>query len=118
MYRDESLSLEETIARLEAEVCELRALGSKQRERRLVVTAVVGLMIAIHAVIACVATKVQADRANRDLSKRLVDRTNDLVSCVQRFEERSRKVDACRAQLQACDCAGSPWVAAPDSTFE
>jgi hypothetical protein len=114
MYRDASLSLEETIARLEAEVCELRALGGKQRERRLVVTAVVGLMIAIHAIIACVATKVQADRSNRDLSRRLETRSSELGLCIDGLESRERKVDGCHAQLEACACPGGPWAAPSD----
>jgi hypothetical protein len=101
MYRDASLSFEETIARLEAEVRELRALGGKQRERRLVVTAVVSMMIAIHAVIGCLATRVQADRLQRDAFKRLEGRTSDFISCVHRLEARSGEVDACRARTQA-----------------
>jgi hypothetical protein len=102
MYRDASLSLEETIARLEAEVREMRALGGKRRERQLVVTAVVSMMIAIHAVIGCVATKVQADRLARDVSRRLETRTGDLVSCVRTVEARAQEVETCRSERDAC----------------
>ncbi|HZU85549.1 MAG TPA: hypothetical protein VE987_21615 [Polyangiaceae bacterium] len=106
MYRDASLSLEETIARLEAEVRELRALGGKQRERRLVVTAIVCMMIAIHAIIGCVATKVQADRFLHEASRQLGGRTSDLVACLHRLDARDSDLDACRSRVQ--DCAAAP----------
>jgi hypothetical protein len=109
MYRDPSLSLAETVARLEAELCELRALGGERRERRLVATTVVSMIIAIHAVIGCVATKVQADRLERNASRRLDGRASDLVSCVHLVSACSREVDACRTSCGALEQARQPW---------
>lgn len=102
MYRDAGLSLEDTIARLEAEIRELRAVGGKRRERKLVLTAVVSMMIAVHAVIGCVVTRVQAERVARDASRRLETRARDLVACIRTAEARGRDVDACRAERNAC----------------
>jgi hypothetical protein len=96
MHRDPSFSMAETIQRLEAEVRELQSLGGKRRERRLVLTTVVSMIIATHAVIACVAIKVQADRSERDVTKRLGGRTNDLVTCAHMLDARTRQIDACR----------------------
>jgi hypothetical protein len=96
MYRDPSSSLAETIARLEAEVLELRALGGKRRERRLVAATVVSMIIAIHAVIGCVATKVQADRLERNASRRLDERASDVASCVRMVNACTKEVETCR----------------------
>jgi hypothetical protein len=96
MYRDKSASLEQRIAELEAEVFELRALGGKRRQRRLVLTAVVSMIIATHAAIGCVATKVQADRLQRDAARRLEGRISDLTTCARALSERIRQVDTCR----------------------
>jgi hypothetical protein len=109
MYRDPSSSLAETVARLEAELCELRALGGERRERRLVATTVVSMIIAIHAVIGCVATKVQADRLERNASKRLDGRASDLVSCVQLVSACTKEVDACRSSCAFMEQARQPW---------
>jgi hypothetical protein len=108
MYRDPSLSLTETIARLEAEVVELRALGGKRRERRLVITTVVSMIVAVHAAIGCVATKVQADRLQRDAVHRLNGRAGDLVSCVHALDARNREIEA-RRMLSGnlCRCPGT-----------
>jgi hypothetical protein len=95
----------ETIARLEAEVSELRALGGKRRERRLLVTTVVSMIIAIHALIGSVATKVQADRSVRDATKRLSGRTSDFMTCMHLLDARSTEVDACRARMDGCSCS-------------
>ncbi len=102
MYRDPAPSLEDTIARLEAEVRELKTLGTKRRERQLVLTAVVSMMIAVHAVIGCVVTRMQAERVVRDASKRLETRTRDFVSCIHAVDARGRDVDSCRDERNAC----------------
>ncbi|MDP9149017.1 MAG: hypothetical protein M3O36_03620 [Myxococcota bacterium] len=102
MYRDASPSLEDTIGRLEGELRELRALGGKRRERQLIVTAVVSMMIAVHAVIGCVVTRMQAERIARDASRRLEARTRDMMTCIHAVDARSREVDACRAEKNAC----------------
>jgi hypothetical protein len=112
MYRDPSLSLAETIARLEAEVVELRALGGKRRERRLVMTTVISMVVAVHAVMACLATKVHADRLQRDALHRLNGRAGDLVSCVHALDARNREIEARRAAPgELCRC---PGVADPE----
>jgi hypothetical protein len=90
MHRDPSLTFSETIARLETEICELRALGGKRRERRLVAAAVLSMIVAFHAVLACVVMKVRVDRLAGDTSKRLEQRTGELVSCVHRLDALSR----------------------------
>lgn len=105
MHRDPSFSFAETIARLEAEVCELRSLGGKRRARRLVVTAIVCMLVAIHTVVTCVAIKVQADRHVRDASKRLEVRTGDFVMCAHRLEALTARADARRSDK--CPCASS-----------
>lgn len=105
MHRDPSFSLAETIARLEAEVCELRSLGGKRRERRLVFTTVVCMLVAIHAVLGCVAIKVQADRFVRDASKRLEGRTSDLIVCAHRLDALTTGGETRR--LDKCPCTGS-----------
>ena len=114
MYRDPSLSLTETIARLEAEIVELRALGGKRRERRLVMTAVISMIVAVHAAIGCVATKVQADRLERDALHRLQGRGGDLVRCVHALDARNREIEARRAAAgDMCVCpgaAGPEWA--------
>jgi hypothetical protein len=108
MYRDPSLSLSETIARLEAEVLELRALGGKRRERRLVIATVISMIVAVHAVIGCVATKVQAERFERDASHRLNGRADDLVRCVHALSARNREIEV-RSTVAGdlCRCPGS-----------
>ena len=113
MYRDPSLSLTETIARLEAEIVELRALGGKRRERRLVMTAVISMIVAVHAAIGCVATKVQADRLERDALHRLQGRGGDLVKCVHALDARNREIEARRAaagDMCLCPAAGPEWA--------
>jgi hypothetical protein len=104
MYRDPSLSFAETIARLEAEVRALRALGGKRRERRLVVTTVISLCVAIHSVMGCVAAKVQADQLGHEAHRRLEARAIDLVTCAQRLEASTEEADSCRAVRQRCSC--------------
>jgi len=105
MYRDPSVSLTETIARLEAEVVELRALGGRRRERRLFTTAVISMIVAAHAVIGCVATRVQADHFQRDALHRLDGRGGDLTKCVHALDARNREIEARRvATLDTCLC--------------
>ncbi|MDP9001405.1 MAG: hypothetical protein M3O46_14990 [Myxococcota bacterium] len=106
MHRDPSFSFAETIARLEAEVCELRSLGGRRRERRLVVTAIVCMLVAIHMLLTCVAIKVQADRHVRETSKRLEGRTNDFILCARRVEALSSRADM--KHLDRCPCGASP----------
>ena len=105
MYRDPSVSLTETIARLEAEVVELRALGGKRRERRLLMTAVISMIVAVHAVIGCIATRVQADRFQRDALHRLDGRGGDLVKCVRALDARNREIEARRVAAQSLGAA-------------
>jgi hypothetical protein len=113
MYRDASFSFEEKIARLEAEISELRALGGKRRERRLVVAMVTSMIIAIHAAIGCVTTKVQADRLQRDAWKRLEGRTTALVTCAYALDARTKEVDASRARMDGCACSTPAVFAQP-----
>ncbi|MDP9037199.1 MAG: hypothetical protein M3O50_20570 [Myxococcota bacterium] len=102
MYRAASPSLEDTIQRLEEEIVQLRALGGKRRERQLVATAVVSMMIAAHAVIGCLVTRMQAERMVGHASKRLEARARDVMTCIHVADARSREVDACRAEKNAC----------------
>ena len=102
MHRDPSLTFSETIARLEAEISELRALGGKRRERRLVAMTVISMVIGVHAALACIAMKVQADRFARDASKRLEGRASDLALCMHRVDNLTRTVDTSRAL--PCPC--------------
>ena len=104
MHRDPSLTFSETVARLEAEISELRALGGKRRERRLVAMTVISMVIGFHAVLGCIAMKVQADRFARDASKRLEGRSSDLALCAHRVDELTHAVDTSRA-LQCRGCA-------------
>jgi hypothetical protein len=112
MYRDPSLSLTQTIARLEAEVLELRALGGKRRERRLVIATVISMIVAVHAAIACVATRVQAERLERDAVQRLVGREGDLVRCAQALGARNREIEVRRSVGgDLCRCPSGPeWA--------
>ena len=96
MHRDPTATFSETIARLEAEICELRAIGTKRRQRRLVATTVISMVVAFHAVLGCVATKVRAERLARESSKRLEDRTGDLISCAQRLDALTRRTEPTR----------------------
>jgi len=112
MYRDPSLSLTETISRLEAEVLELRALGGKRRERRLVTATIISMIVAVHAAIGCVATKVQAERLERDAVQRLQGRAGDLVRCVHALDARNREIEVRRAVVgDLCRCPSAPeWA--------
>jgi hypothetical protein len=108
MHRDPSFSFGETIARLEAEVQQLRALGGKRRERRLVIATVVSMTIAIHSMIGCVATRVHADRLVRDASTRLNRRTSDFIACVHTLEARNKEADLLRLRADAQSSADDP----------
>jgi hypothetical protein len=110
MYRDASSFLEQRIAELEAEVLQLRALGGKRRQRRLVATAVVSMIIATHTAIACVATKIQADRLQRDAARRLDGRMSDLTTCTRALSERIRQVEACRNKLGSGSVTPVVWT--------
>ena len=53
MYRDPSSSMAQTIARLEAEIRDLRLLGGGKREQRLIITTLLSVLVALSALIAC-----------------------------------------------------------------
>jgi len=54
MYRDPSTSMEQTIARLEAEIRDLRCLGGRRREQRLIATTLLSVVFGVFSLIACI----------------------------------------------------------------
>ena len=54
---------------------------------------VISMVIGVHAVLGCIAMKVQADRFARDASKRLEGRASDLVMCAHRLDALTHAVD-------------------------
>ena len=54
MYRDPSSTHELTIARLEAEIRDLQALGGRRREQRLIVATLLSVVFGVFALVACV----------------------------------------------------------------
>ena len=72
------------------------------------------MIVAVHAVIGCVATRVQADRLQRDALHRLDGRGGDLVKCVHALDARNREIEARRAAARdscLCSAAGDPvWA--------
>jgi hypothetical protein len=86
MYRASHDTFASTIERLEAEVRELRTLGTPRgaRERTLWATTAVSVVGALLAVAACGAARTRADDAERrfDAARvRLERKTQDLAAC-------------------------------------
>jgi hypothetical protein len=81
MYRDPSSSMEQTIARLEAEIRDLRALGGRRREQRLIVTTLLSVVFGLFALIACVDAREHEtwiERLHQDETNRCAER---LTAC-------------------------------------
>jgi hypothetical protein len=81
MYRDPSSSMEQTIARLEAEIRDLRALGGRRREQRLIATTLLSVVFGIFALIACVDAREREtwiEQLHEDQTNRCAER---LIEC-------------------------------------
>jgi hypothetical protein len=81
MYRDPSSSMEQTIARLEAEIRDLRSLGGRRREQRLIATTLLSVVFGIFALIACVDAREREtwiEQLHQDQTNRCAER---LIEC-------------------------------------
>jgi hypothetical protein len=76
MYRDDASSMAGTIARLEAELADYRALGARRRQGVLIGVSVVSTVV---AVIACVMLRSEA-RATEYLSESLAETRAQLAA--------------------------------------
>jgi hypothetical protein len=83
MYRDPSSSMEQTIARLEAEIRDLRALGGRRREQRLIVATLLSVVFGLFALIACVDAREHEtwiERLQQDETNRCTERLSACTS--------------------------------------
>jgi hypothetical protein len=85
MYRDPSSSMEQTIERLEAEIRDLRALGGRRREQRLIVTTLLSVVFGLFSLIACVDAREHEtwiERLHQDETNRCAER---LTACASAY---------------------------------
>jgi hypothetical protein len=83
MYRDPSSSMEQTIARLEAEIRDLRSLGGRRREQRLVATTLLSVVFGVFALLACVDARERetwVEQVHQDQTTRCAERLNACTS--------------------------------------
>ena len=94
--------MEQTIARLEAEIRDLRSLGGRRREQRLVATTLLSVVFGIFALIAC----VDARERETWIEQVRQDQTNQ---CAERLS-------ACTSWAEtSCPAAGAASVVRADS---
>ena len=103
MYRDPSSSMAQTITRLESEVCDLRALGARRREHKLIVVSLLSVLFGVFAGVAC----FDARQRESWLETQLRIRQEHANRCVEHPTERTLDDDPAAAITVTIDSRSS-----------
>jgi hypothetical protein len=114
MYRDEVESLRAAVARLEAELAELRVLPRRRRRGLLASLAALGLVIVLLSMVACFAARTRADTYEAGYDRVLDERHesqlalasggHQLAACLTRAYDAEVARDRTSQTLSACSC--------------